>query len=88
MTEKELDAFMAYLKAENEKRRAEQLEAQAERNLKISMLVKMDCEVVGEAFIHYAKQMEKSEEFEAESDAVLEAYLLICDIMHLDMWEC
>lgn len=88
MNTKELDEFMELFQAENDRRRAEQLEAVAERNLKIAMLAKMDHAAVGEAYIHYANQMKKSEEFEAESDAVLEAYLLICDIEHLDRWEC
>lgn len=88
MTDKELKEFEAWRKAEDEKRRAEQLEGVAERNLKIDMLSKMNKEAVGEAYIHYANQMKKSEEFEVESDAVLEAYRLICDIEYLDMWVC
>lgn len=76
-------AFKSYNEGE-----ARRLEAQAERNLKIGMLEKMDNAAVGAAFIQYANSLKYGEEAEGLQDEALDAYSLICDILHLEMWEC
>ena len=72
----------------SEETKARRLEAQAERNLKISMLEKMDNAAVGAAFIQYANSLKYGEEAEGLQDEAADAYSLIRDILHLEMWEC
>lgn len=68
----------------------EQLESQAERNLKIDMLERMDKSAIGEAFLYYTKTMKYPDidDLGITSDDVLEAYSLICRIIFLDMYYC
>lgn len=90
MTEKErqelADLVLKMLEAEK-KRKAAQLEALAERNLKIGMLVQMDNETIGTAFRCFVDNLRYWEAQELHGQT-LEAYSLICDIFYLEMLEC
>lgn len=78
MTEKE---FLLYLKEiEEEDTRNRMAEVLEERNRKINKLLAMDTETVGKAYICYAKAKFDDEDIGIESDSVLDAYMLICDI--------
>lgn len=85
----ELAELVLKMKKAEEQRLAAQLEAQAERNLEVEMLLKHDDETIGKAFRHYADEFRSGEPWDGIGDLkVLEAYRLICSILYLQMWEC
>lgn len=85
MTDNELHELVQKMQEIEEKRKQEKLEAQAEKNLKVRMLSRMDKSDIGKAFICYTSDCYDAVDVSSE---VLAAFELICDILFLDKWWC